>query len=148
MTIHSLLAIPFKCRPVNCCLWILLLFCVWFEFLSILYYMQSQDSSVGIVSGHGLDYQAIGVWSPAEARGFSTNLCVKTGSGTCPTSFTMATGGKAQQGVMLTTHPHLVLRSWMSRSYTSSPPLHLHRCVVGLHYLHLFTLLHDVLLAF
>jgi len=28
--------------------------------------------------------------------------------------------------VMLTTHPHLVPRSWMSRSYTSSPPKRLH----------------------
>jgi hypothetical protein len=26
------------------------------------------------------------------------------------------------QGVTLTTHPHLVPRSWMSRNYTSSPP--------------------------
>jgi hypothetical protein len=28
--------------------------------------------------------------------------------------------------VMLTTHPHLVPRSWMSRSYTFSPPKRLH----------------------
>jgi hypothetical protein len=28
--------------------------------------------------------------------------------------------------VMLTTHPHLVPRSWMSRSCTSSPPKRLH----------------------
>jgi hypothetical protein len=31
-------------------------------------------------------------------------------------------GVKRGQGVMLTSHPHLVPRSWMSRSYTSSPP--------------------------
>jgi hypothetical protein len=31
-------------------------------------------------------------------------------------------GVKRGWSVMLTTHPHLVLRSWMSRSYTSSPP--------------------------
>jgi hypothetical protein len=30
------------------------------------------------------------------------------------------------RGVMLTTHPYLVPRSWMSRSYTSSPPKRLH----------------------
>jgi hypothetical protein len=29
---------------------------------------------------------------------------------------------KSGRGVTLTTHPHLVPRSWMSRSYTSSPP--------------------------
>jgi hypothetical protein len=29
---------------------------------------------------------------------------------------------KCGRGVTLTTHPHLVPRSWMSRSYTSSPP--------------------------
>jgi hypothetical protein len=39
----------------------------------------------------------------------------------------MGTGGpfprvKRDRGVTLTTHPHLVMRSWMSRSYTSSPP--------------------------
>jgi hypothetical protein len=28
--------------------------------------------------------------------------------------------------MMLTTHPHLVLRLSMSRSYTSSHPMHLH----------------------
>jgi hypothetical protein len=31
-------------------------------------------------------------------------------------------GGKRGRGVTLTTHPHLMLTSWMSRSYTSSPP--------------------------
>jgi hypothetical protein len=31
-------------------------------------------------------------------------------------------GVKRGQGVMLTTHPDVVPRSWMSRSYTSSPP--------------------------
>jgi hypothetical protein len=36
------------------------------------------------------------------------------------------------RGVTLTTHPHLVPRSWMSRSYTSSPPLPIHWCAVGL----------------
>jgi hypothetical protein len=35
-------------------------------------------------------------------------------------------GVKGGRGVMLTTHPHLVPRSWMSRSYTSSPPKRLH----------------------
>jgi hypothetical protein len=39
------------------------------------------------------------------------------------------------RGVTLTTHPHLVPTTWMSRSYTSSPSLRLCRCVVGLLYL-------------
>jgi hypothetical protein len=42
------------------------------------------------------------------------------------------------RGVTLTTHPHLVPRSWMW-SYTSSPPpTRLHRCVVRLLYLLLY----------
>jgi hypothetical protein len=58
---------------------------------------------------------------------FSCSLCVQTGSGAHPASRTMGTGGpfpgaKRGRGVTLTTHPHLVPRSWMSRSYTSSPP--------------------------
>jgi hypothetical protein len=65
------------------------------------------------------------------SKDFSSNLCVQTGSGAHPASCTMGTGGpfpggKARRGVMLTTHPHLVPRSWMSRSYTSSPLKRLH----------------------
>jgi hypothetical protein len=37
-------------------------------------------------------------------------------------------GVKHGRGVTLTTHPHLVLRSWMSRSYTFSPPKRLMAC--------------------
>jgi hypothetical protein len=55
---------------------------------------------------------------------FSSNLCVQTDSGAHPASCTMGTGGpfpggKARQGMTLTTHPHPEQRSWMSRSYTS-----------------------------
>jgi hypothetical protein len=68
-----------------------------------------------------------GVRSPAGAKGFSSSLCVQTGSEAHPASCTMGTGGpfpgvKRGQGVTLTTHPNLVPRSGMSRSYTSSPP--------------------------
>jgi hypothetical protein len=38
----------------------------------------------------------------------------------------LSPGIKRGWGVMLTTHPHLVPRSWMRRSYTSSPPKRLH----------------------
>jgi hypothetical protein len=68
-----------------------------------------------------------GVRSPTEAEDFSSSLCVQTGSGAHPVSYPMGTGVLSQgvkrgRGVMLTTHPHLVLRLSMSRSYTSSPP--------------------------
>jgi hypothetical protein len=80
-------------------------------------------SSVSIVSGYGLDDRAIEVRSPAEAKDFSSNLCVQTGSGARPGSYPIATGGpflglKRGQGVTLTTHPYLVPRSCMSRSCT------------------------------
>jgi hypothetical protein len=45
------------------------------------------------VSGYGLDNRAIEVRSPAEAKDFSSNLCVQTGSGAHPVSCTMDTGG-------------------------------------------------------
>jgi hypothetical protein len=92
-----------------------------------------RGSSGSIVSDYELDDRAIGVRSPAEVKDFSSNLCVQTGSGAHPASCTMGTGGgvlspgvKRGRGVMLTTHPHLVPRSWMSRNYTSSPPKRLH----------------------
>jgi hypothetical protein len=55
------------------------------------------------VSDYGLNDWAIEVRSPAEAKDFSFNLCVQTGSGTRPASFTMCTvgtfpGGKARLG--------------------------------------------------
>jgi hypothetical protein len=60
-------------------------------------------------------------------KDFSSNMCVQTVSGVHPTSSTMGTGSPFQglkrgRGLPLTTHPHLVSRSRMSRSYTSSPP--------------------------
>jgi hypothetical protein len=50
-------------------------------------------SSDSIVSGYRLDDRAIEVRSPAEARDFSSNLCVQTGSGAHPNSCIMGTGG-------------------------------------------------------
>jgi hypothetical protein len=52
----------------------------------------SRVSSVSIVSDYGLDDRAIGVRSPAEAKDFSSNLCVQTGSGAHPASCTRGTG--------------------------------------------------------
>jgi hypothetical protein len=69
----------------------------------------------------------IGIRSPAEAKDFSSSFCVQTGSGAHPVSCTTGTGGsfpgaKRGRGVTLTTNPHLVPRSRMSRSYISSHP--------------------------
>jgi hypothetical protein len=71
--------------------------------------------AVSIVSGYGLDDRAIEVRSPAEARDFSSSLCIQTGSGAhhpvqwvpgCPFP-----GGKAQPGRDADHSPHLVPRS-------------------------------------
>jgi hypothetical protein len=53
----------------------------------------SRVSSGSIVSDYGLDEQAIGVRSPAEANNFSSSLFVQTGSGAHPASCTMGTWG-------------------------------------------------------
>jgi hypothetical protein len=84
-------------------------------------------SSGSIVSDYGLDDRAIGVRSPAWEKDFLSNLCFQTDSGAHPASCTMGTGGpfpraKRGRGVTLTTHPHLIPRSRMSRSYTASTP--------------------------
>jgi len=60
-------------------------------------------------------------------KDFSSSLCVQTGSGAHPASCTtgsgvLSPGLKHGQGVTLATRSHPVPRSWMSRSYTSSPP--------------------------
>jgi hypothetical protein len=75
--------------------------------------------------------RAIEVRSPTGAEDFSSSPCVQTGSEAHPASYPMGTGGsfpgvKRGQGVTLTTHPHLVPRLRMSRSYTSSPLMCLH----------------------
>jgi hypothetical protein len=44
------------------------------------------------VSDYGLDDRAIGIRSPAEAKDFSSILCVQTGSEAHPASCTMGTG--------------------------------------------------------
>jgi hypothetical protein len=98
----------------------------------------SRGSSVSVVSDYGLDDRAVGVRSQTGAKDFSSSLCVQTGPEAHPASCTMDTGGpfpgaKRGQGVTLTTQPHPVSRSRMSRSYTSSPSKH-----------HIFALLLEV----
>jgi hypothetical protein len=77
---------------------------------------RSQGSSVSIVSDYGLDDLTIEVRSPAEAKDFSSILCVQTGFEAHPASCTMGTGVlssgvKVGRGVALTTHPRLVPKS-------------------------------------
>jgi hypothetical protein len=71
---------------------------------------RNRGSSVSIVSDYGLDDLAIGVRFPAGAKGFSSSLCVQTGSEADPASCTMGTGdpfvgAKRGRGVRPTTHP-------------------------------------------
>jgi hypothetical protein len=93
--------------------------------------LEEPGISGSIVSSYRLDDRAIEVRSPAEAKDISSNLCVQTGSEAHPASCTMVPGvlspeAKRGRGLTLTTHPHLLPRSRMSRSYTSSPPKRLH----------------------
>jgi hypothetical protein len=66
---------------------------------------------VSIVSDYGLDDRAIGVRSLAEAKDFSSSLCVQTGSGAHPASCTMGTVGPFPGG-----------KAWLGRDADLSPP--------------------------
>jgi hypothetical protein len=55
-------------------------------------------SSVSIVSDYGLDDRAIEVRSLAEAKDFSSMLCVQTGSEVHPASCPVGTGGSFPGG--------------------------------------------------
>jgi hypothetical protein len=74
----------------------------------------SWGSSASVVSDYILD--AIDVQSLSMARDCSSNLCVQTGSGAHPASYTMGNGGpfprdKVRPGSDADHSPHLVLRS-------------------------------------
>jgi hypothetical protein len=78
--------------------------------------VRSRGRSFSIVSDYGLDDRVTGVRSPAEAKNFSSNLCVHTGSGAHPTTYTMGTGGpflgsKVRPGRDGDHSPHLVTSS-------------------------------------
>jgi hypothetical protein len=79
------------------------------------------------VSVYGLDDRVIEVRSPAGAMDFSSFLVSRPALGPTqpPVQWVpgvLSPGVKSGRGVTLTTHPHQVPRSRMSRSYTSSPP--------------------------
>jgi hypothetical protein len=84
--------------------------------------------SVSTVSGYGLDDRVIEVRSSAGAKAFFPLTSVSRPTlGPPPASCTMGTGGpfpgaKSRPGHDADHSPHLVPRSRMSRSYTSSPP--------------------------
>jgi hypothetical protein len=82
--------------------------------------------STGMHFTHTL-HIALCTHSPAETKNFSSSHCVPD---VHPVSCPIGTGGlflevKHVWGVMLATDPYLVLRSWMSRGYISSPLCHL-----------------------
>jgi hypothetical protein len=56
---------------------------------------RSRGSSVSIVSDYRLDNQCS---IPGRGKGFSSSLCVQTGSGAHPASCTMGTGGPYPRG--------------------------------------------------
>jgi hypothetical protein len=58
----------------------------------------SQDSSVGIATGYGLDDQTIRVRFPAGAGNFSLRHYVQTGPGAHSASYPMGTGGLFPRG--------------------------------------------------
>jgi hypothetical protein len=91
---------------------------------------ESRSSSGSIVSDYGLDERAIEVRSQ-QGQIFLLAPAFRLALG--PTQppiqwvpVVLSPGVKRGRGVTLTTHPHLVLRLRMSRSYTSSPPMCLH----------------------
>jgi hypothetical protein len=89
----------------------------------------SRGSVVSIVSGYRVNELAIEVRFPAKVKGFFfSSLCVQTGSGAHQASCTKCTvgpfpGAKARPGRDADHSLHLLPRSRMNRSYTSSSPL-------------------------
>jgi hypothetical protein len=99
-------------------------FFLFLNFIPALINIRGRGSSVSIVSGYWLDDRVV---SSVEVTYFSSNFCVHTSSEGHPASCPMGTGVlspsvKRELNVTLTTHTHPVPRSWMNRSYTSSPP--------------------------
>jgi hypothetical protein len=92
---------------------------------------RSRGSSVSIVPDYGLDDRAMGIRSPAEAKGFLLVSVSRPALGPTqpPVQWVpgvLSPGVKRCRGVTLTTHPHLVPRSRMSKSCTYSPLKRLH----------------------
>jgi hypothetical protein len=89
--------------------------------------LQSRGSSVSIVSDYGLDDR---VRLPAGAKDFILASASRSVLGPTQSPFqwvpgVLSPGVKRGWGVTLTTHSHLVPRSRISRSSSSSPTKHL-----------------------
>jgi hypothetical protein len=91
----------------------------------IFIYHYPSNSSLWIVLVNPLSSNSspIEVRSLAEVKEFSSSFCVQTGSGATHTPVqsvpgVLSTRLKHGRGVKLTTHPHLVPKSKMNRSYT------------------------------
>jgi hypothetical protein len=83
------------------------------------------------VSHYGLDDRAIGVRSLAEAKDFSSSLCVQTSSEAHPASCPMGTGGpfpggREQPGRDAHHLPPSSAEVKTKKEYISSPPKTLH----------------------
>jgi hypothetical protein len=103
-------------RMLLCVVWSLLTN-IWQEFIASI---RSRDSSVSIMSGYGLDERACPLASVSRLALGPTQPAVQWVLGV------LSPGVKRSRGMTLTIHPHLLQRSWMSRSCTSSPPKRLH----------------------
>jgi hypothetical protein len=89
--------------------------------------MSEPGSSVRIVSGYGLDNQAIGFDPWQKQKTFPLASVYRLALGPTQPSCTKGTMGpfpraNARPGNDADNSPHLVLRSRMSRRYTSYPP--------------------------
>jgi hypothetical protein len=111
-----------------CFLWAIFKSCITLFIMFFLpKYCVSLGSSVAIMCGYGLDDRTLEVRYAAGAKIISCSFCVQTGFGAHPASCTMDTGGpfpwgKARPGLDADYSPHLVPRSWISRSYNPLPP--------------------------
>jgi hypothetical protein len=95
--------------------------------LNMFIFPKMPGSSVSIVSYYGLDDLAIEVRSPAETIGLFLYITFPDRLWGPPSPLYNEYWGpfpglKRDRGVTLTTHPHLVLKSRMSGSYTWYPP--------------------------
>jgi hypothetical protein len=100
-----------------------------FIFLSPLALSSEPGSSGSIMSDYGLNDRAFEVRSPAEAKDLVSVSRPALGPSLPSVQWVpgvLSPGLKRGRGVTLTTHPPLMPRSRMSRSYTSSPPKRLH----------------------